>query len=1081
MGEDDPSAKPAVVPAKPAPAEPVADSKMPDISGTWSVAIWYHENGKYEPVEAGEMEVRRLGAANFLIDQPGVEKATRIFVQWSAPNRRFQGVWGDDDGGHSKITLQPATDINTLRVIVTKTQSAKETRTEGGTEQAAVEKLAPQQWPQNWTRKSLTISANLTANLVGQSGVVTNAVSVGKTPDIVANARAFPDTPAAKKLVEQLGAQESAAAAEAATIRQLHANGQAESNQQPIAEHQRKLKNLLSTAFDLKLQLEELQVKELQSRLSRLERQIGQRKELREKIIARRAAELIEGGVLKWTPDGTRATPDGTNTANPVETTSTQTTPGAAAKPEPVPSPKELRARLEPFAKRVASAEERVRELEGPYSRDGSGVDELKRAFEELTQARQDHLARWKAVAPTIQRLSSDYNASHIISSGLALRLETMQKMLAEGKATEEELRTVTDSYQRASETVAKQEANIRAFESEFDQWPYDVLNDPDDLISHSQPGPSTPSEHHPDVLIAWLEEVTRLKLELVQFEDLNLWFKAALRVREASDKYKKGDLIVVLNRRLFESLDQATAALKPRNSNRNELNSIVLSGGLAGQPRQVVFHSQDSVRFLTPQKGAQAGIGLEIRVRSQENAVPETKYVEGICLSPDGLVVIPVSSQSLVVGEPLVAYGDIKGTARVVASDDQRGLTLLKLDSPTQKLFPWVKCRPGLPANGQRLLIRHDSNAGSCRVRDVGQALPKPLVGNDGFMVSGASQVTMGARLMSIENELQGMVVASVETPPPTDNMPSYIAIPAVHLEKLVSDYRKLAAEPPNTHEASATRFRLSTREATNDTTNERSPDSSPSYQEFAKKLATMNSAVADAQEFLVESEGRVKQGIGSSSAVTNRRRRVEEAIRSRKAIQDEYAAVLRDLELQIEYAPVETDAAMKDADRARQLAEKNLMTQKESNDTQLREKQSALALERLRVRYDLYKKAGEGVAADDPLNPKLSQMIVIDRPVDAETAAKLIWDKIGLKFGEPVAAEKLGLQGSKYRGGLPIVDVREAGSEKKAFNKGDVLVGLDKWETTSPDNVVWILKQFEAVPQAGSNGLAREVFRRS
>src|SRR6185295_12070983 len=107
-------------------------------------------------------------------------------------------------------------------------------------------------------------------------------------------------TPAAKKLVEQLCAQESAAAVEAATIRQLQANGQSEQNQQPIAEHHRKLKNLLSTAFDLKLQLEELQVKELQSRLSRLERQIGQRKELREKIIVRRATELIEGDVLRW-------------------------------------------------------------------------------------------------------------------------------------------------------------------------------------------------------------------------------------------------------------------------------------------------------------------------------------------------------------------------------------------------------------------------------------------------------------------------------------------------------------------------------------------------------------------------------------------------------------------------------------------------------------------------------------------------------------------------------------------------------------------------------------------------------------
>lgn len=119
-------------------------------------------------------------------------------------------------------------------------------------------------------------------------------------PHLPHGVRALPDTPAAKQLVDQLTAQESAAAATAATIRQLQSNGQVEQNKTAIAEHQRKLKNLLSTAFDLKLQLEELQVKELQARLSQLERQIGQRKELREKIINRRATELIEGDALMW-------------------------------------------------------------------------------------------------------------------------------------------------------------------------------------------------------------------------------------------------------------------------------------------------------------------------------------------------------------------------------------------------------------------------------------------------------------------------------------------------------------------------------------------------------------------------------------------------------------------------------------------------------------------------------------------------------------------------------------------------------------------------------------------------------------
>ncbi len=218
----------------------------------------------------------------------------------------------------------------------------------------------------------------------------------------------------------------------------------------------------------------------------------------------------------------------------------------------------------------------------------------------------------------------------------------------------------------------------------------------------------------------------------------------------------------------------------------------------------------------------------------------------------------------------------------------------------------------------------------------------------------------------MSIENELQGMVVASVEIPTPTGNKPSHIAIPAVHLEKLVSDYRKLAASPPTTHEASATRRpRLSTSEATNDSTTERSPDSPPPYQEFAKKLATMNSSVADAEELLVVAERDAGNGVVVDT-VPRARRRLDEAIRNRKAIQDEYAAVLRDLELQVESAQLEADAAKNNFERHVELSKNHAATRNELDATKRRLKQAALALERLKVRFALYKKAGEGTAGD-------------------------------------------------------------------------------------------------------------------
>lgn len=100
---------------------------------------------------------------------------------------------------------------------------------------------------------------------------------------------AVPRSPEAVRLLEQLHARESAAFAEAETIRRLQADGNAEKNKAAIAEHQRKLNGLLGAAFDLKLNLEALQVKELRSRLSRLEQQIGQRQAVRQNWLRTRA------------------------------------------------------------------------------------------------------------------------------------------------------------------------------------------------------------------------------------------------------------------------------------------------------------------------------------------------------------------------------------------------------------------------------------------------------------------------------------------------------------------------------------------------------------------------------------------------------------------------------------------------------------------------------------------------------------------------------------------------------------------------------------------------------------------------
>ena len=201
--------------------------------------------------------------------------------------------------------------------------------------------------------------------------------------------------------------------------------------------------------------------------------------------------------------------------------------------------------------------------------------------------------------------------------------------------------------------------------------------------------------------------------------------------------------MIVVLHNRLFESLDQVITLLIPT---MNANDSIVLKGGLAGTNANVGFVHQLNYQNLQPASIGQAGVYFELRIKEPEQKDVLIEYLNGTCVSPDGLVVVPVSSKSLVEGEPISVFGNAfkKATARVVASDDERGLTLLKLELAQRNLVPWLKCRTGQPAMGQRLtgleILFSSSeswNTRNCSVTlmELNQKYASMRVGNDGFV----------------------------------------------------------------------------------------------------------------------------------------------------------------------------------------------------------------------------------------------------------------------------------------------------------------------------------------------------------
>ncbi len=79
--------------------------------------------------------------------------------------------------------------------------------------------------------------------------------------------------------------------------------------------------------------------------------------------------------------------------------------------------------------------------------------------------------------------------------------------------------------------------------------------------------------------------------------------------------------------------------------------------------------------------------------------------------------------------------------------------------------------------------------------------------------------------------------------------------------------------------------------------------------------------------------------------------------------------------------------------------------------------------------------------------------------------STSAIIWDKLGLKL-EAVSLEKL--PSKKYRGGMKILALRPNSPTTKAgIRVEDILVGLNIWETTSFENLSFVMDQLEDQPE--------------
>lgn len=86
---------------------------------------------------------------------------------------------------------------------------------------------------------------------------------------------------------------------------------------------------------------------------------------------------------------------------------------------------------------------------------------------------------------------------------------------------------------------------------------------------------------------------------------------------------------------------------------------------------------------------------------------------------------------------------------------------------------------------------------------------------------------------------------------------------------------------------------------------------------------------------------------------------------------------------------------------------------------------------------------------------------MQVVSRANNDDPETERFWNIIGVRMATLPTAQQH-LVGPRYHGGMKVLDVRaDSPASRNGIRKGDIIVGLSKWETVSAENVTWILNQ--------------------
>ncbi len=111
------------------------------------------------------------------------------------------------------------------------------------------------------------------------------------------------------------------------------------------------------------------------------------------------------------------------------------------------------------------------------------------------------------------------------------------------------------------------------------------------------------------------------------------------------------------------------------------------------------------------------------------------------------------------------------------------------------------------------------------------------------------------------------------------------------------------------------------------------------------------------------------------------------------------------------------------------------------------------------------LKRQAGEEIHLEVERDGQTLQlsMVLRDGPGLRRTATDEAWEVVGIRLS-PIATSTFRKYHTRYRGGMKVTSVRaESPAFQHGIRRGDILVGMHKWETISQDNIAYILNSAE------------------